>query len=31
MAGAAGFDWEIGLDDPQPQDTDLAQVFVAGG
>ena len=31
VAGAAGFDWEIGLNDPQPQDTDLAQVFVTGG
>ena len=31
VAGAAGFDWEIGLGDPQAQDTDLAQVFVAGG
>ncbi|HET7822230.1 MAG TPA: peroxidase family protein, partial [Ornithinibacter sp.] len=31
VAGAAGYDWEIGLGDPQPQDTDLAQVFVAGG
>ena len=25
-AGAAGYDWEIGLGDPQPQDMDLAQV-----
>jgi Ca2+-binding RTX toxin-like protein len=31
VAGAAGYDWEIGLGDPQAQDTDLAQVFVAGG
>ncbi len=31
IAGAAGFDWQIGVGDPQPQDTDLAQVFVAGG
>ena len=31
VAGAAGYDWEIGLDDPQAQDTDLAQVFVTGG
>ena len=31
VAGAAGFDWEIGLGDPQAQDTDLAQVFVDGG
>ena len=30
-AGAAGFDWQIGVGDPQPQDTDLAQVFVTGG
>ena len=31
VAGAAGFDWEIGPGDPQAQDTDLAQVFVDGG
>ena len=31
VAGAAGYDWEIGLGDPQAQDTDLAQVFVANG
>ena len=30
-AGASGFDWQIGLGDPQAQDMDLAQVFVAGG
>ena len=30
-AGAAGFDWQIGQGDPQPQDMDLAQVFVVGG
>ncbi|MGA8045784.1 MAG: peroxidase family protein, partial [Dermatophilaceae bacterium] len=30
-AGAAGFDWQTGQDDPQAQDMDLAQVFVAGG
>jgi Ca2+-binding RTX toxin-like protein len=24
VAGASGFDWEIGLSDPQPQDADLA-------
>ena len=31
IAGASGYDWEIGLADPQAQDMDLAQVFVAGG
>ena len=31
VAGAAGYDWEIGLGDPQAQDTDLAQVFVDNG
>jgi Ca2+-binding RTX toxin-like protein len=30
-AGAAGYDWQIGLADPQAQDMDLAQVFVVGG
>ena len=30
-AGAAGYDWQIGLDDPQAQNMDLAQVFVVGG
>jgi hypothetical protein len=30
-AGASGFDWQIGLADPQAQDMDLSQVFVAGG
>ena len=30
-AGASGYDWQIGLGDPQAQDMDLAQVFVAGG
>ena len=30
-AGAAGFDWQIGLGDPQAQDMDLAQVFTVGG
>ena len=24
VAGASGYDWEIGLGDPQPQDADLA-------
>ncbi len=31
IAGASGFDWQIGLNDPQAQDMDLAQVFVVGG
>ena len=31
IAGAAGYDWEIGQADPQAQDMDLAQVFIAGG
>lgn len=31
IAGASGYDWEIGLADPQAQDMDLAQVFVVGG
>ena len=31
VAGAAGFDWEIGLGDPQAAGQDLTQVFVAGG
>jgi Ca2+-binding RTX toxin-like protein len=31
IAGASGYDWEIGLADPQAQDMDLALVFVAGG
>ena len=31
VAGAAGYDWEIGLGDPQAQDMDLTQVFVVGG
>lgn len=28
MAGASGYDWEIGLGDPQPQDADLDLVIV---
>jgi Ca2+-binding RTX toxin-like protein len=28
VAGAAGFDWQIGLGDPQPQDADLARLIV---
>ncbi len=31
IAGASGYDWEIGQGDPQAQDMDLAQVFVADG
>ena len=30
-AGAAGFDWSIGLGDPQAQDADLALLIVAAG
>ena len=30
-AGAAGFDWVIGLNDPQPQDADLNRIFFEAG
>jgi Ca2+-binding RTX toxin-like protein len=29
-AGTAGYDWSIGLGDPQPQDADLALLLLAG-
>ncbi|MDJ0339903.1 peroxidase family protein [Cryobacterium sp. PH31-O1] len=31
VAGGSGYDWEIGLGDPQPQDADLALPFPALG
>ncbi|MCX6521141.1 MAG: heme peroxidase [Actinobacteria bacterium] len=30
-AGASGYDWSIGLNDPQPQDADLNLKIIAGG